>query len=128
MAEVQILVVEDNNIVVMELQDRLQSLGYAVTAVASSGEGAIKKAGETQPDLVLMDIRLKGEMDGVEAAEGIRTRFDIPVVYLTAYADENTLQRAKVMEPYGYILKPFDERELQAAIETTLHRHREEEN
>jgi PAS domain S-box-containing protein len=124
MAKAQILVVEDDNIVVMELQDRLQSLGYAVVAVASCGEEAIRKAGETHPDLVLMDIRLKGEMDGVEAAEEIRDRFNIPVVYLTALADEGTLQRAKVAEPYGYIIKPFDERELRTSIVVALHRHK----
>ena len=124
MTKAQILVVEDDNIVVMELRDRLQSLGYAVVAVTSCGEEAIRKAGETRPDLALMDIRLKGEMDGVEAAEEIRDRFNIPVVYLTALADEGTLQRAKVAEPYGYIIKPFDERELRTSIEVALHRHK----
>ena len=127
MAKAQILVVEDDNIVVLELRDRLQSLGYAVSGVASYGGEAIEKAAETRPDLVLMDIRLKGAVDGVEAAEEIRARFDIPVVYLTAYADENTLQRAKVTEPYGYIIKPFEERELHSAIEVALYKHKAEE-
>jgi CheY-like chemotaxis protein len=124
MAKAQILVVEDDNITVMELQDRLQKLGYAVSGVASYGEEAIEKAGKTRPDLVLMDIRLKGNMNGIEAAKDIRTRFDIPVIYLTALADEDTLQRAKATEPYGYISKPFDERGLQAAVEIALHRHK----
>jgi PAS domain S-box-containing protein len=119
----QILVVEDDSIVAMELQNGLQSLGYAVAAVASYGEEAIEKAAETRPDLVLMDIRLKGNVDGVETAEEIRVRFDIPVIYLTAYADENTLQRAKVTEPYGYMVKPFEERELYSTIEITLYKH-----
>ena len=123
MVGAQILVVEDDVIIVMELRDKLQSLGYAVAGVASYGEEAIAKAGETRPDLVLMDIKLKGEMDGVEAAEEIRERFDIPVICLTAYADENTLQRAKVTEPYGYIIKPFEKRELYSTIETALYKH-----
>jgi PAS domain S-box-containing protein len=123
MAKAQILIVEDDSIVVMELQDRLQSLGYGVAAVASSGKEAIEKAAETHPDLVLMDIRLKGAMNGIEAAKEIRACFDIPVVYLTAYADENTLQRAKATEPYGYILKPFEERELRTNIEIALYKY-----
>jgi diguanylate cyclase (GGDEF)-like protein/PAS domain S-box-containing protein len=123
MAEVQILVVEDDSIVVMELRYRLQNLGYAVSGVASFGEEAIEKATEMRPDLVLMDIRLKGAMNGVRAAEEIRARFDIPVVYLTAYADEATLQRAKLTEPYGYIIKPFEERELHTTIEVALYKH-----
>jgi PAS domain S-box-containing protein len=126
MAKAQILIVEDDSIVVMELQDRLQSLGYAVAAVASSGKEAIEKAAETHPDLVLMDIRLKGAINGIEAAKEIRACFDIPVVYLTAYADENTLQRAKATEPYGYILKPFEERELRTNIEIALYKYQME--
>jgi CheY-like chemotaxis protein len=128
MAKAQILVVEDDNIVVMELRDRLQSLGYAVSAVASYGGEAIATAGETHPDVVLMDIRLKGDMDGIEAAAEIRARFDIPVVYLTALADEGTLQRAKATEPYGYISKPFGERELHTAIETALRKYQKGRN
>ena len=123
MAKPQILIVEDDSIVVMELQDRLQSLGYAVAAVASSGKEAIEKAAETRPDLVLMDIRLKGDMNGIEAAKEIRVCFDIPVIYLTAHADENTLQRAKATAPYGYILKPFEERELRSNIEIALYKY-----
>jgi CheY-like chemotaxis protein len=101
MANAKIMVVEDENIVAMEIQSIVESLGYAVSAVASSGEEAIRKAAETRPDLVLMDIKLKGDMDGIETAGQIRARFNIPAVYLTAYADENTLQRAKITEPYG---------------------------
>lgn len=127
MANAQILVVEDESIVAEEIQSRLRKLGYPVPAVAFSGEEAIEKAEETRPDLVLMDIRLKGDMDGVKAAEQIRARFHIPVIYLTAYADEDTLQRAKITQPFGYILKPFKERELQIAIEMGLYRHKAEE-
>lgn len=123
MTQARIMIVEDENIVALDVKIRLERLGYAVPAIASSGEEAIAKALETRPDLVLMDIRLRGEMDGVEAAAQIRTRFEIPIVYLTAFADEETLRRAKVTEPYGYVLKPFEERELHAIIEMALYRH-----
>ena len=96
MAKTQIGVVEDE--IAMDIQDRLELLGYSVPAVASSGQEAIRKAGQIHPDLVLMDIVLEGDMDGVETAEQIKNRFDIPVVYLTAYADKRTLQRAKITE------------------------------
>jgi PAS domain S-box-containing protein len=123
MANANILVVEDEGIVAMDIQNRLKNLGYDIPAIVFSGKEAIKKAEETRPDLVLMDIRLKGDVDGIEAAEQIRARFDIPVVYLTALTDEDTLQRAKVTEPYGYIMKPFEERELHSTIETALYKH-----
>lgn len=123
MAQAQILVVEDESIVAKAIQRRLTSLGYAVPAVAASGEEAVEKAAQIHPDLVLMDIVLKGEMDGMAAAEYIRTHLSIPVVYLTAYTDDHTLQRAKRTEPFGYILKPFEERELQTTIEMALYRH-----
>jgi PAS domain S-box-containing protein len=123
---VQILVVEDEKIVAKDIQNRLRNFGYAVPAIASSGEEAIKKAAEVQPDLVLMDIMLNKSMDGVETAKQIRERFNIPVVYLTAYADDSTLQRAKITEPFGYILKPFEERELYTTIEMALYKHKME--
>jgi two-component system cell cycle sensor histidine kinase/response regulator CckA len=119
----RILIVEDDRIVVMEIRDTLESLGYGVAGVASSGLSAIEQAAEVGPDLVLMDVRLRGSMDGVEAASEIRRRFDIPVIYLTAYADDDTLRRAKVTEPYGYIIKPFEERELHTVIEMALYKH-----
>ena len=127
MAKTQILVVEDEHIVAKDIQYRLQGLGYHIPAVASSGEEALQKAEETRPDLVLMDIRLKGPMNGVEAAEELRRRFNIPVVYLTAYADDHTLHRAKVTEPFGYLLKPFEERELYTCIEVALYKHQMEQ-
>jgi PAS domain S-box-containing protein/putative nucleotidyltransferase with HDIG domain len=120
---VKVLVVEDESIVSKDIQESLKGLGYTVCGTASAGEEAIKKAESLQPDLVLMDIVLKGDIDGVEAAETIRSRFHIPVIYLTAYSDEHTLNRAKVTEPSGYILKPFDERELHTTIEVALYRH-----
>lgn len=124
MPTTQVLVVEDENIVARDILTMLKGLGYGVAAVASSGREAIEKAAAKQPDVVLMDIVLKGAIDGVQAAQEIRNRFHIPVIYLTAYADDDTLQRAKVTEPFGYILKPFEERELHIAIELALYRHR----
>ncbi|MBN1889725.1 MAG: response regulator [Thermoflexales bacterium] len=124
MDNARILIVEDEQIVARDLEKRLTALGYSVSAVAASGKGAIQKAAETQPDLVLMDITLRGEMDGVEAAGLIQERFDLPVVYLTAHADETTLQRAKLTGPLGYILKPFQERDLYIGIEIALYKHR----
>ncbi len=123
MKKAQILVVEDEGIVALEIKDRLENLEYVVVGLASSGEEAIQVASKAKPDLVLMDIILKGDMDGVESAKLIRTTLDIPVVYLTAYSDENTLQRAKITEPFGYILKPFEERELYSSIEMALYKH-----
>ena len=126
-ANPRILVVEDEGVVAKDIQNTLKSLGYEVSALASSGEEAIEKAAETQPDLILMDIVLQGEMDGVEAVAQIQSVSDIPVVYLTAYADEKTLQRAKITEPYGYILKPFAESGLYSNIEMALYKHKAEQ-
>ena len=119
----RILVVEDEPIVALDLQRRLEKMGYSVPAVAASGPEALASADLSAPDLVLMDINLEGEFDGVETAEKIRTHHRVPVVYLTAYSNDETLERAKVTEPYGYLLKPFDERELQTTIEIALYRH-----
>ena len=118
----RIMVVEDEQITAADLEASLEELGYAVTAIASSGKQAIRGAETTLPDLVLMDIRIKGEMDGVDAARQIRQRLDIPVIYLTAHADGETLERAKSAEPLGYIVKPFQETELRAAIQMALHK------
>ncbi len=122
----RILVVEDEGIVAKDIEGSLKNLGYTVCGPVHTGEQAVQKAEETHPDLVLMDIILKGDMDGVEAAEQIRTRFNIPVVYLTAHADEKTLRRAKMTEPYGYLTKPFHEKELYTATEVALYKHRME--
>ena len=123
MSKGKILVVEDNNIVAKDIQGRLQKLEYDIAGTAKSGQEAIEKATATLPDLILMDIKLRGEMDGVEAAREIRARLDIPVVYLTAYADEKTLTRAKITEPFGYIVKPFDENVLHINIAIALFKH-----
>src|SRR5919109_4143368 len=117
MASVQVLVVEDESTIASTIQDTLKRFGYTVPAIVCSGEQAIQKVAEVQPDLVLMDIRLEGSMDGVEAAEQIRSDFNIPVVYLTAYMDNITVQRAMITEPFGFIIKPFEPRELHTAVE-----------
>ncbi|MEW6297311.1 MAG: response regulator [Thermodesulfobacteriota bacterium] len=122
----RILIVEDEKIVAKTLERRLREIGYVVTAVVSSGEEAVRKAAETAPDLILMDIRLQGEVDGIEAASRIRSRLDVPVVYLTAHADETTVERATATEPFGYILKPFGEYNVYVAVETALYKHRAE--
>lgn len=126
MRQATILVVEDEGIVAQEIKSRLEKSGYSVCAVAHDGKTAISQAETMQPDLVLMDIRLKGGMDGIAAAERIRDRLHLPVVYLTAYTDSGTLERAKMMEPFGYVVKPFETRSLMASIEIALHRHRSE--
>lgn len=123
MSTTKILVVEDEVIVAKDLQNRLRKLGYCVPAIAASGEEAILKAAEAIPDLVLMDIRLRGEMDGVEAAREIHSRYDIPIVYLTANSDTLTFERVKSTKPQGYLIKPFKERELYSTIELTLARY-----
>ncbi|MFQ5824811.1 MAG: sigma 54-interacting transcriptional regulator [bacterium] len=128
MASVRILIVEDELIVAKNMQNKLKRLGYDVPTLASSGDEAIKKAEQMRPrpNLVLMDIKLKGDIDGVEAAKQIRDRFNIPVIYLTGYSDEKTLQRAKKTAPFGYVLKPIEARELHATIEIALYKHRME--
>lgn len=126
MSKAVILVVEDEALIARDVQNTLRDLGYDVPAIAASGPVAIARADELRPDLILMDIRLQGEMDGIEAAREIRARLDIPVIFVTAYADANTLQRAKLSEPYGYVLKPFDERELAINIDMALYKHRME--
>ncbi|MEG3223943.1 MAG: histidine kinase [Methanobacteriales archaeon Met13] len=132
MAAVRILVVEDERITGEDIKRGLKKAGYDVPAIVASGEDAVQKAEKFQPDLVIMDIKLDGEMDGIEAAEKIKSKLDIPVIYLTAYSDETTLQRAKVTQPSGFILKepfgflhkPFEDRELHTAIDITLNNHK----
>ncbi len=123
MTTANILIVEDESIVALDMQNRLRMLGYHVVGRATTGMEAIQQAETQQPDLILMDIRLQGPMDGIEAAAIIRKRKSIPVVYLTAYSDNETLKRAKLTEPHGYLIKPFEERELQTAIEVALYKH-----
>jgi two-component system, cell cycle sensor histidine kinase and response regulator CckA len=122
-----VLIVEDERIVANDLQARLEVLGYPVIAIASTGDQALKSIETHRPDLVLMDIRLKGAMDGIQTAETIHSRFGIPVVYLSAYADVNTVERAKRTEPFGYLVKPFQDSELRTTIEMALFRKRTED-
>ncbi|MFC1853975.1 response regulator [candidate division CSSED10-310 bacterium] len=123
MVKSKILVVEDESIVATDLKIMLENIGYIVTHVTSTGEKALQKLAEIQPDLILMDIQLEGLLDGVTVTELIQKEYHIPVVYLTAYSDEHTLDRAKKTEPYGYILKPFVEREIHTTIQTALYKH-----
>jgi PAS domain S-box-containing protein len=126
MSSSQILIAEDENIVALDIQEALKGAQYDVLGIVSSGREAVRTASEKKPDLVLMDIRLKGDMDGVQAATQIRENYDIPVIYLTAYSDEHTIQRAKVTEPFGYLLKPFEKEALHTTIEMALHKHKME--
>ena len=119
----QIMLVEDEVIVALDVRQRLEALGYIVVAHASSGEEAIMFASEIALDLILMDVRLRGKMDGIDAAAKIREHHDIPIIYLTAFADENTLSRAKLTEAYGYLIKPFEDRELRSSIEMALYKY-----
>ena len=127
MVKAKILVVEDERVVALSIQNRLESLGYSVTANVISAEAAIAGIPQNPPDLVLMDIRLKGKIDGIEAAAQMRQQFQLPVVYLTAYNDQETLERAKLTEPYGYLLKPFESKDLATTIEVALYKHKMEQ-
>ncbi|MFN2396565.1 MAG: response regulator [Bacteroidales bacterium] len=127
MAKVKILVVEDESIVAKDIQNSLKKLGYQVPTTVSSAEKAIEEVEENRPDLILMDIMLKGQMSGIEAANVIKERFGVPLIFLTAYADDNTLSKAKITEPYGYIIKPFKEKELQTTIEMALYKHEKDD-
>jgi len=126
-AKARIMIVEDELIIGRDVKISLERMDYTVTSVATSAEQALERAERDRPDLILMDIVLPGQMDGVGAAEEIRSRWGIPVVFLTAYADEKTLERAKMSEPFGYLLKPFQARELRAVIEMALHKAEMEE-
>lgn len=127
MSKINVLVVEDESIVSKDIQHSLKKLGYNVVGAASTGEKAIEMVGEEHPDIVLMDIMLKGDMNGIQAAEQIRKKHAVPVIFLTAYADESTLSKAKITEPYGYILKPFKEIDLHTTIEMAVYKHNKEQ-
>lgn len=123
----RILIVEDEAIVAMDMEDRLGRLGYAIAGRSAKAEQALAMVERERPDLVLMDIRLQGERDGIAVAHAIRQQFQLPVIFITAYSEDATLDRAKLAEPYGYILKPFEDRELRSTIEITLYKHRAEQ-
>lgn len=117
------LIVEDETLIAEELRERLSHLGFSVIAAVASADEGIAIAIKDRPELVLMDIRLSGEKDGVQAAHEIRERVDVPIIYLTAYSDETTVDRAKKSDHDGFILKPFRGRELQATIDVAMQRH-----
>lgn len=119
----RVFIVEDEVLVARDIKSRLEKLGYRVLGTAARGDDAVARILADQPDLILMDINLKGEMDGIEAADRIRAKADLPIIFCTAYSNDETLARAKVTVPYGYVLKPFDNRELEITIEIALHKH-----
>lgn len=121
-----ILIVEDEMLVAADLRYHLTGIGYTVAEIVASGEEALKWVERAVPDLILMDIHLAGHIDGITTAELIRARFDIPVIYLTAFADEETLQRARLTQPFGYLLKPFNSPDIHTTIEMALYKHRME--
>jgi CheY-like chemotaxis protein len=123
MGKPRIVIVEDEGVVALQIRDALQGLGYEVPNAALSGEEAVTRVLDTEPDLVLMDIHLKGKLSGIEAARRIRNRLDVPIVYLTAHSDTETLAQAQLTEPYGYVLKPFEEKSLHAIIQMSLMKH-----
>ena len=126
MGKIGVLVVEDESIVSKDIQYSLKKLGYNVVGVAATGQKAIDLCGEKMPDIILMDIMLKGDINGIEASTRIKESYNIPVIFLTAYADENTLSKAKVTEPYAYIIKPFKEIDLHTSIEMAFYKHSKE--
>jgi CheY-like chemotaxis protein len=124
-SSIRILIAEDESIVALDLARRVELMGYSVVGVEASGEAVINLADQQRPDLVLMDIRLQGN-DGIYAASKIRQRFDIPVVFVTAHSDQATLSAAKSASPFGYIIKPFEDRDLRTSIEIAVYRHQTE--
>lgn len=118
----KIMIVEDEALLAADIEEKLAGLGYDVIGTANSGEKALAKLEEQHPDLVLMDIQLKGTMDGVEVSHAIKETYSIPVVFMTAYSDNNYLERAKVTEPYGYLVKPVSLRDMHCAIEMGLYK------
>lgn len=127
MSKINVLVVEDESIVSKDIQQSLKKLGYNVVGASATGEQAIELAKSELPDVVLMDIMLKGNMNGIQAAERIKDELSIPIIFLTAYADESTLSKAKITEPHGYILKPFKEIDLHTTIEMAIYKHGKEQ-
>ncbi len=123
MEKIRVLLVEDELIIAASIKKRLEKLGYRVPGIATSGQEAVQKAKDLHPDVILMEIQLGGDMDGIEAAKQIRILYRIPVVFLTAYTDTKTLSRAKITEPYGYIIKPVEDHELQSNIEIAVYKH-----
>ena len=122
----KLLIVEDEMILADDMQLQLENMGYDVVGIASDGNDAIKLTKEKNPDLILMDIVLKGDMDGIDTSEKLNNLYNIPIVYLTAYFDDAILDRAKKTQPYGYIIKPFHEVQMHCAIVMALYKHQQE--
>ncbi|MBL7936575.1 MAG: response regulator, partial [Bacteroidia bacterium] len=123
---INVYIVEDESIVAKDIQNSLKKLGYNVLGISNNGADAIKNIVDLEPNIVLMDIMIKGNMTGIDVAEIIKKEYNIPVIFLTAYADESTLAKAKITEPYGYILKPFKEIDLHSTIEMALYKHKKD--
>jgi DNA-binding response OmpR family regulator len=123
MSKARILIVEDEGVIAADIEERLKRLGYEIAGWANNGDDAIMYAISYNPDLILMDIMLKGPLDGIEVAGQVRRQQDVPIIFLTAFSDEAMLERAKITEPFGYLLKPFNERELVTTIEMALYKH-----
>ena len=123
----KVMVVEDESVISLDIRNSLTKLGYAVSGTAASGDSALKKIEKNRPDVILMDIHLKGEMTGIDVSRKVKSDFQIPVVYLTANADDSTFKAAQHTDPFGFVLKPFDEKELGIAIEIALNKHRKEQ-
>lgn len=118
----KVMLVEDEAILALQLKDLLKQMGHSVTAICASGEAALESVETAPPELILMDINIQGEMDGIETARCIHERHDIPVIFMTAHSETNTIARAKTVEPYGYLLKPVNPKELQIAVEVALYK------
>lgn len=126
MEKLNIFIVEDESIVAKDIQNSLTKLGYNVIGIANNGKDAIEKILELKPDLLLMDIMIKGDLTGIDVGEKIKEKLNVPIIFLTAYADEGTLAKAKITEPYGYILKPFKEVDLHSTIEMAYYKHQKD--
>ncbi len=124
MSDKRILIVEDDAIVAMTIEDSLHEMGYSVVGRAANANDAIRLAGDEKPDLILMDIRIQGDRDGIEAAGEINRSNNIPIIYLTAYSDNETIRRAAKTQPYGFLTKPFRQKEMYSTIEIALYKHR----
>ena len=121
-----ILIVEDEGLIAADVQRKLQRLGYPAPSIAQSGVEALQRARSTPFDLVLMDIRLQGDLDGIATAQAMKDEFETPVIYMTAHADQETISRAKLTEPLGYVIKPVTDGDLRSAVQISLYRHQME--
>lgn len=126
MGNIKIQIVEDERILAKDIERQLSNMGYKIVSIASTGQRAMDEASKYHPDLILMDIKIRGPMDGIETAKRVHDTLGIPVVYITAFSDEKTLKRAKITEPFGYLVKPFESRELHAVIEMAMYKHQME--